>query len=252
MIELLEADRRTTPAQLIKAAEIKFPGFKCGNSTVRRFLFKTGYIGRICVKKPLLRPNNKERRLEWAKAHENWTKDDWFQVLWSDEKKIELFNSKRRTHCRRKVGKPLRADTIQPTVKHGGGSIMVWGCFGGLQTGDLFRILGILDQHKYHQILVHHAMPSATRTFGPTESWWFMQDNDPKHTSKKVKAYLTSKANAGKMKLMNWPPQSPDLNPLELLWEECDRQVKLRKPTSLQQLEEEVRDVWKNMSSEIL
>ena len=46
---------------------------------------------------------------------------------------------------------------------------------------------------------------------------------------------------------MDWPSQSPDLNPLELLWEECDRQVKKRKPSSLSELEQVVKDVWVNM-----
>ena len=49
-------------------------------------------------------------------------------VLWTDEKKFELFNSKRRQHCRKKVGEALRDDTIQPTVKHRGEV----SCFGSL------------------------------------------------------------------------------------------------------------------------
>ena len=47
-------------------------------------------------------------------------------MLWTDEKKFELFNCKRCKHCRKKVGEVLKDDTIQPTVKHGGGSVMFW------------------------------------------------------------------------------------------------------------------------------
>ena len=99
----------------------------------------------------------------------------------------------------------------------------------------------------YHQILVHHAMPSGNRLF--SGRWIFMQDNDPKHTSGKVKAYLETKTNAkqSRMSVMNWPSQSPDLNPLEMLWEECDRMVKKRKPTSHPELEQVVRAVWSEM-----
>ena len=110
-----------------------------------------------------------------------------------------------------------------------------------------------MEQNKYHQILVHHAMPSGQRIFGADgHAWWFMQDNDPKQTSNKVKSHLASKQNDNKsnMKVMEWPSQSPDLNPLELLWEECDRQVKKRKPTNLHDLEDAVKDVWTNMAPE--
>ena len=248
MVQLLEADRRLTPAEVIRAIQALHPGFRCCASSVQRIFVLNGYHGRVCVKKPLLREANKQKRLEWAQKHVNWTLEQWKQVLWSDEKKFELFNSKRRLFCRRKEGEPLHDDTIQPTVKHGGGSIMFWGCFGGTKTGHLFKINGILDQAKYKQILIHHAMPSGLSIF-PDSVWHFMQDNDPKHTSKTVQAYLQEKMKQRgcRMKVMDWVSQSPDLNPLELLWEESDRQVKLRKPINLAELEAAVRHVWQNM-----
>uniref|UniRef100_A0A667ZX45 Uncharacterized protein n=1 Tax=Myripristis murdjan TaxID=586833 RepID=A0A667ZX45_9TELE len=42
---------------------------------------------------------------------------------------------------------------LVPTVKHGGGGVMVWGCFAGDTVGDLFKIEGTLNQHGYHSIL---------------------------------------------------------------------------------------------------
>jgi transposase len=251
IVELIESDRRMAPGAIVETLAIEFPGFQCCTRTIQSYLIRHGFHGRVCVKKPLLRPANKIRRLEWARAHKNWTVEQWKQVLWSDEKKFELFNSKRRQYCRRKEGEDLRDDTIQPTVKHGGGSLMFWGCFGNSQVGHLFKINGIMDQHKYHQILVHHAFPSAATIFGNTK-FQFMQDNDPKHTSAKVKNYLASKVNApgSNVEIMDWPSQSPDLSPLELLWEECDRQVKRMKPSNLEMLEAAVRQVWNNMPAD--
>ena len=124
--------------------------------------------------------------------------------------------------------KLARDDTIQGTVKHGGGSAMFWGCFGGLQVGDLFQVKGIMKKEEYHSILVRHAIPSGKRLFG--SAWIFQQDNDPKHTSNMCKSYIQKKVQSGEMLYMDWPPQSPDLSPIELLWEEVDRQVQAKSP----------------------
>ena len=249
MAALMESNRKLTPTELIANLKLDFPGFNCSTSQMRKELVKLGYHGRVCVKKPLLRPINKVRRLDWSRQHKNWRTEQWMKVLWSDEKKFELFNTKRRQYCRRKVGEDLRDDTIQGTVKHGGGSVMFWGCFGGGKVGDLKKVDGIMDKDKYHQILVHHAIPSGNRIF--KGKWIFMHDNDPKHTSNKVKAYLEGKASQkqSRVQLMDWPSQSPDLNPLELLWEHCDREVKKRKPTNLAALEATVREVWSSLQS---
>jgi hypothetical protein len=50
---------------------------------------------------------------------------------------------------------------VVPTVKHGGGGVMVWGCFAGDTVCDLFRIPGTLNQHGYHRILQRYAIASG-------------------------------------------------------------------------------------------
>uniref|UniRef100_A0AAZ3RRK8 Tc1-like transposase DDE domain-containing protein n=1 Tax=Oncorhynchus tshawytscha TaxID=74940 RepID=A0AAZ3RRK8_ONCTS len=60
------------------------------------------------------------------------------------------------------------------------------------------------------------------------------RDNDPKHTSRLCKGYLTKKESDGVLHQMSWPAQSPDLNPIEMFWDELDRRVKEKQPTSAQ------------------
>ncbi|XP_073525152.1 uncharacterized protein [Phyllobates terribilis] len=114
-----------------------------------------------------------------------------------------------------KKGERMDSTCLVPTVKHGGGGVMVWGCFAGDTVGDLFKIEGILNQHGYHCILQRHAIPSGLCLVGP--SFIFQQDNDPKHTSRLCKGYLTKRESDGVLSQMTWPPQSPDLNPIEML-----------------------------------
>ena len=75
------------------------------------------------------------------------------KVLWSDETKIELFglHAKRQVWKKEGTGHHL-ANTI-PTVKHGGGSIMLWVCFLAAGTGRLVRSEGKKYGVKYREIL---------------------------------------------------------------------------------------------------
>ena len=66
----------------------------------------------------------------------------------------------------------------------------------------------LLNQHGYNSILQQHANPSGLCLVGP--SFIFQQDNDPKHTSRLCKSYLTKKESDGVLRQMTWPPQSPD------------------------------------------
>lgn len=181
-------------------------------STIKRRLRNTGLFGRVAVSKPLLRRGNKLKRLRWAQEHKNWTVDDFKKVLWTDESKFEIFGSKRRTFVRRKTSEQMLPCCLVPTVKHGGGSVMVWGCFSFALSGvgPLHKIEGTLDKHSYHNILRNIAIPAGLSLVG--KEFVFQQDNDPKHSSKLCQSYLQKKEASGKLKIMQWPPKSPDLN----------------------------------------
>ena len=78
-------------------------------------------MNEIAVKKPPLKDTNKNKRLAWAKKHEQWTLDRWNSVVWSDEHTFEIFGS---NHCvigRHRVGERIIYECVVPTVKHGGG-----------------------------------------------------------------------------------------------------------------------------------
>ncbi|XP_011862993.1 PREDICTED: uncharacterized protein LOC105559370 [Vollenhovia emeryi] len=114
-------------------------------------------------------------------------------------------------------------------LKHGGESVMVWGRFSYTSVGDLHRIKGILEQKGYHSIPSRHCIPSGKHLID--HGFIMQQDpNDPKHTSKLYYSHLHRKEESGELKMMVC--QSPDLNPIELLWDELDRRVRKVCPTS--------------------
>src|SRR4029434_10672605 len=81
--------------------------------------------------------------------------------MWSDEIKIKLFgiNSTRRVWSGKNADYDPK-NTI-PTVKHGGGNIMLWGCFSAKGTGRLHRTEGTMDGAMYRGILGENLLPSA-------------------------------------------------------------------------------------------
>ena len=105
-----------------------------------------------------------------------------------------IFGSNRRVNVRRRVDERMISTCVVPKVKHGGGGVMV--CFAGDTVCDLFRIQkGTIKQHGYHSILQRYAKPSGLLLEGL--SFVFQQDNDPKHTSRLCKGYLTKKKSDG-------------------------------------------------------
>lgn len=97
--------------------------------TVRRILNNAKLFGRRPAKKPLISVKNRKARKTFAREHLHWTIDNWSKVLFSDESKFMLFSSDGIRYIRRPVGKRYDIRYQVPTVKHGGGSVMVWSKF---------------------------------------------------------------------------------------------------------------------------
>ena len=89
----------------------------------------------------------------------------------------------------RKANEALHPNYTIPTIKHGGGSVMVWGCMSATGVGNLVFIDGIMDKIYYLNLLKENLKSSATK-MGLDTSFQFYQDNDPKHKSRVVKEWL--------------------------------------------------------------
>lgn len=174
--------------------------------------------------------------------------DDWKKIVWSDESKFQLFGSDGRKYCWKKPGEAIGPRTVQPTVKHGGENIMVWGCMTFDGPGFLTRINGGLDAELYCKILDDELMQTLAWYNLDKESIVFQHDNDQKHTAKKTKEWLPRHG----IQVLTWPAQSPDLNPIEHLWNEVDRRLrKLSSPISgKEDLWDKLQNVWNGIEKE--
>jgi len=216
--------------------------------TVRRALRRNGLRARIKRKKPLLSKNHRKQRLEFAKKHKDWKEEDWARVVWSDESKFQLFGSDGKQYCWVKPSDQIDPRSVQPTVKHGGGNIMVWGCITWSGIGFMCRIENIMDAAQYRTILDTCLMPSMDWYKMKKEEVVFQHDNDPKHTSKLVQKWLSE----NEINVMKWPAQSPDLNPIEHIWNEVDRRLRKLpgKISSKEDLWDKLQDAWNDLKED--
>lgn len=214
--------------------------------TVARRLHAAGLNGRVPVKKPLISKKNRAARLRFARIHQHWRIADWKKVLWSDESKFNLFGSDGKRYIRRPKNTRFHPRYQLPTVKHGGGSAMVWGCFHYGGVGPLVPINGIMDRFVYRDILQDNMLPYSRRNL--RRGWIFQQDNDPKHTSRLVKEWFHDR----KVKVLTWPSQSPDLNPIEHLWDVLGRRVGTKKHSSKAALLADLDHEWNAIPKETI
>ena len=82
---------------------------------------------------------------QFAEDKQTKDMDYWNHVLWSDETKINLFGSDSVKRVWRQPGEEYKDKCVLPTVKHGGGSVMVWGCMSATGTGELQFIEGTMN-----------------------------------------------------------------------------------------------------------
>ncbi len=151
-------------------------------SVLRPYTRTLNQIGRP-RRKPLLKMMHKQ----FAEGKQTKDMDYWKHVLWSDKTKINLFGSDGVKRVWRQQDEEYKDKCVLPTVKHGGGGVMVWGCMSAAGTGELQFIEGTMNANMYCDILKQSRIPSLQRLGRRAV---FQHDNDPKHTSKSTTALL--------------------------------------------------------------
>lgn len=119
------------------------------------------------------------------------------------------------------------------------------GAFSRDGVGPLVKINGIMDATKYCEILGDNMLPHLLEKMAPNSI--FQHDNDPKHSSRLVRKYLSDHD----VQVLDWPSQSPDLNPIENLWEILDREVRKKNPSNLTELEQILKSEWEKIPLDI-
>lgn len=188
LLHLSLTDRFKTSRELQVILKEK-TGVDISGRTVRRRLQNGGLSARRPKKKPLLTKKMKKKRLEFAESHEHWTSNEWWNVIWSDESKFNLFGNDGIQFVRRRPGEAYDKKCVLQAPKHPA-SVMVWGCFSGDDLGKLEFLEGKVNADKYIEVLDKCLLPSVESIFAENEDFIFQQDHAPCHTAKKVSILL--------------------------------------------------------------
>lgn len=216
--------------------------------TIRNRLHAAGIRSRCPAVKPPLTPAHRGRRRTWAALHRRWTRDQWARVVFSDESRFTLSFNDGRVRVWRRRGERYADVAVRQHDRYGGGSVMVWGGFSLNHRTPLHRVEGRLTGVAYRDTILRPLVLPALQAVGPGAQ--FQDDNAPCHRAAVVNRFLEEQ----QVTRMDWPARSPDMNPIEHLWDVLGRRVRAHDPpaTTLDDLFHLLQQEWQAVPQDTL
>ncbi len=188
--------------------------------------------------KPLLNQRQRQKHLTWAVEKKNWTVAQWSKVLFSDESKFCISFGNQGPRVWRKSGEAQNPCCLKSSVKFPQ-SVMIWAAMPSAGVGPLCFLKSTVNAAIYQEILERFMLPSADKLYGDAD-FIFQQDLAPGHTAKGTKSWFNDHGVA----VLDWPANSPDLNPIENLWGIVKRKMRNTRPNNADDLKATVKETW--------
>lgn len=231
-------DRHTTAIEARNRLH-QVRGVNVSERTVRRRLEEANLQSRRPATGPELTREHRTARLRFAREHHDWTEQQWERVLFTDESRFGVRSPDGRERVWRRPGERYSPCTFSSRTPFQGGSVMVWaGINMAARTELVFVEHGSLTAHRYvEEILLEHVVP-----FAPFigDDFTLMHDNARPHVARIVREFLDEV----EIHAMAWPARSPDLNPIEHVWDRLGRRARQRNPETLQDLRNVLLEEW--------
>ncbi len=188
--------------------------------------------------KPLLNQRQRQRHLTWAVEKKNWTVAQWSKVIFSDESKFCISFGNQGLRVWRKSGEAQNPCCLKSSVKFPQ-SVMIWAAMSSAGVGPLCFLKSTVNTAIYQEIFEHFMLPSADKLYGDAD-FIFQQDLAPAHTAKGTKSWFNDHG----VTVLDWPANSPDLNPIENIWGIVKRKMRDTRPNNADDLKATVKETW--------
>jgi transposase len=186
----------------------------------------------------------------------DWSFEEWATIIWSDECSVERGAGARRTWVWRTPSQKWDKEMIDTYKKGKDISVMVWGAIWVGGRSDLY----IMDRDEASKKNGYSANSYVEVLEDQLPTIWspgmlFMQDNASIHTAKVVKDWFE---NSG-IPVLDWPPYSPDLNPIKIVWAWLKEWITTNYPdlitmgtseAAYQRLYQAMREGWESIPQE--
>ncbi|GFX78681.1 transposable element Tcb2 transposase [Trichonephila clavipes] len=241
-------NRRQTAGEISRHTT-QATGRQISRFTVARRLHGGGLFARRPVRCVPLTPAHRRRRSLWYREHRNWIDNEWGRVLFTDESRFSLSSDSHRILIWRERGSRNHPSNIIERDRYGGRGVLVW---GGIMLGSRTDLhifdAGSVNGTRYcNEILLPYV-----RLFrgGMGLQFLFMDNNAPCHRTVAAEQLLESED----IEHMDWPARSPDLNPIEHVWNFLGRRLAARTlpPVTIRELRLALQDEWAAMPQQLI
>ncbi len=185
-------------------------GFSASRNTTHRRMQDMGFSCRIPCVKPLLNNRQHQKRSFGNQGPRVW----------------------------RKRGEAQNPRCLRSSVKFPQ-SVMVWGAISSAGVGPLCFLRSKVNTTVYQEVLEHFMLPAADQLYGDAD-FIFQQDLAPAHSAKATSTWFKDHG----IPVLNWPANSPDLNPIENLWGIVKRKMRYARPNNAEELKATIRATW--------